>query len=240
MCNELVKIFFDIGNTEISNKLKEFNESYRIDPYSIDLKEKLDLETVDGPFITPTSIYDLTNKRRGLFIIINNVLNVQHPGLHFGLEFESKRFFNLFIDLNFAVEVINNKMISEIENEIEVIKSRKISETDQAFGLMFITHGENDRLLGFQANEKAFDIKYKKYNMIPISNEEETEFEKIRLKDSIHFKDIVKKFSKTNFTKLDNKPKMFFFTCCRVDKDKTGENTPGIDLKSNLNLKFFV
>jgi hypothetical protein len=145
-----------------------------------------------------TLYYQMDKNPRGKCIIINNLIkfvdgtNIIDDEATENLWKESERFKNVFEQLYFKVELINNINTADMKNKLtETSKDTTLSK-DDAFIFMIITHGEKENILGYDACRGSNGT-----DLMPI-------------------KDIVDLFSESNCLSLRNKPKLFFFICCRI------------------------
>ena len=150
-----------------------------------------------------THTYPMTRKPRGKAVIINNMRKY--------LFNESQRFEHVFRELQFDVILINEINAELMVERIQAIKD-EITDYDQAFILMVISHGENEKILGFDGCH-ALDLTDS--NDI---NENHTEILQTIQNDVIDISFIVDMFSDIKCPQLNRKPKLFFFSCCRKSK----------------------
>jgi hypothetical protein len=132
--------------------------------------------------------YTMINNPRGKGIIINN-----EPKLFK----ESKRLENIFKQLYFDLEPVENTMEMSAESIRNKLKSMALetSCTEQnALLIMIISHGENENIFGFDACPELDNNERNEKNIISIS-------------------EIVDIFSEKNCRSLIYLPKILFFDC---------------------------
>jgi hypothetical protein len=151
----------------------------------------------DSPMVG-TNYYQMDKKPRGKCIIVNNLIkfkdgtNIIDETATENLWKESERFKNVFEQLYFDVELINNIKTADMSDKlINISRDRKLSDSD-AFIFMIITHGEKEKILGYEACQGLNGT------------------------DFMTIKDIVDLFSENKCPNLRAKPKLFFFICCRI------------------------
>lgn len=106
---------------------------------------------------------------------------------------ESLRFQHIFYQLNFEVNIDFKMTAQKMKTKFEsIVKDPKLSQSN-AFVLMIISHGCDESILGYNSITDT-----------PDSN------------DVLKISEIVDIFS--GCKSLDRKPKLFFFTCCRLSK----------------------
>ena len=151
-----------------------------------------------------SNCYNLVKKFRGKCILINNVENLNN---------ETNRFKNLFEQLNFTVQVITNMSADNLKKELKAItddaSSQMSLKDSEAFVLMAISHGEDEKVLGYNACEVI-----KKIHEGRIDSEN-PEAKQVINDDVLPIRDIIALFSGKE-SPLKSKPKLFFFTCCRT------------------------
>ncbi len=110
---------------------------------------------------------------------------------------ESFRFQSIFKQLNFEVVLHFQLTTEEIEDRLQLLANDKSLSKSNALIVMIISHGSDERIMGFdryQNNDNPNDLK--------------------------KISDIVNIFSEEKCKNLYGKPKLFFFTCCRISKSK--------------------
>jgi hypothetical protein len=145
-----------------------------------------------------TIVYQMTKKPRGKCLIVNNLIkfidgtdNIDETAVG-SLWRESERFKYVFEQLYFEVELIFNINTRDMKNKlIGTSQDPTLSKSD-AFIFMIITHGEKENILGYDACQGSDG------------------------NDFMRVKDVVDLFSEDKCPNLRAKPKLFFFTCCRI------------------------
>ena len=226
-CAAIIKLLQDTKQNELSQRLEKFNKSSGPMP----LNTEVQIEVVKGaaPILGRSNTYTLYRHPRGKCIIINNVENQQTPdiydksGNHLfspkGLKRETIRFEHIFTQLHFDVKVINNLSADQMSQQLRQFSEEKSLSNDEAFVLIVISHGQDKKVLGYNACEAM-----RKIHCNLIRKEDRVEAEQEMVNDSVKIKDLVKIFADENCPQLSSKPKLFFFICCR-NKDL---NKPGI------------
>jgi hypothetical protein len=179
-----------IRNLQAAQFLSECNTSQGVIPFN-------NVMTTKSPMIG-TLFYQMTKKPRGKCLIINNLIkfidgtNIIDETAAENLWRESERFKNVFEQLYFEVELINNINTTDMKNKlINTSQDKTLSEND-AFIFIIITHGEKENILGYDACQGLNGT------------------------DFMRIKDIVDLFSENKCPNLRAKPKLFFFICCRI------------------------
>jgi hypothetical protein len=145
-----------------------------------------------------TIVYQMTKKPRGKCLIVNNLIkfidgtNIIDETAVGSLWRESERFKYVFEQLYFEVELINNNNTKDMKKKlIDTSQDQTLLKND-AFIFMIITHGEKDSISGYDACQGLNGL------------------------DIMRVRDIVDLFSDEKCPNLKNKPKLFFFICCRT------------------------
>ncbi len=110
---------------------------------------------------------------------------------------ESYRFESIFKQLNFEVVLHFQLTTGEIEEELQLSAGDNSLSKSNALVVMVISHGNDERIIGFDIHQ---------------NNDNPKDLKKIS--------DIVNIFSEEKCKNLYGKPKLFFFTCCRISKSK--------------------
>jgi hypothetical protein len=176
-CEEIIKLLRNSGQIAAAEELEYFNKSPgRMTPVSTSAV----IEVIQSKFEMKGSlIYQMTKNPRGkCFIILNEPK----------LTKESERFECVFSQLYFTVKKLFNLKSAQILDELEILVNDKSLDKNEAFILMIIGHGINERVIGFDN------------------------------KDSIPITEIVDVFSEKNCPYLKQTPKLFFFNCCRASE----------------------
>jgi hypothetical protein len=154
-------------------------------------------------------VYEMLKNPRGICIIVNNFVKIVKTieGTEIidetaphTIPYESIRFKKVFEQLHFDVRLKYNLNITQIRELLISSKKEENLAKSNAFVFMIVTHGENEQILGFDGT------------------------------DCMNISKIVDMFSETNCPNLQNKPKLFFFNCCRISNDSFEE----LALFSNL------
>jgi len=107
---------------------------------------------------------------------------------------ESFRFQNIFYQLNFTVDIDFKMTTQQFKNKFEsLVKEPETFGGNDALIVMVISHGQEESVLGYNSSTYMPDPK-----------------------DAMKISEIVDIFS--DCKSLLNKPKLFFFTCCRISK----------------------
>jgi hypothetical protein len=183
----MVHLLRSLGQTEAADELEKYNTS----PGRMKFTNEVEIEVTQVKAeIKGTLYYPMTKKPRGKCIIINNI-----PDLFK----ESQRFEFIFKKLFFDVEPIENtfKMTAQqISDKLKsVAKDKKLSK-HEALLVMAISHGEDEKVLGYNACRELEDELFDESDVIKIS-------------------EVVDIFSDKNCKFLRQTPKLFFFNCCR-------------------------
>ena len=173
-----------------------------------------------------SNCYNLVKKFRGKCILINNMEEPQSPPQladgkqieMLGLKKETIRFKDLFQKLNFAVEVIRNVSAEELLKKLKYISDDMSLRDSEAFILMAISHGEDEKVLGYNACEVIRKMRFKQINP------KDQEAAQVIDGDILPIADIISTFSEANCPYLRSKPKVFFFTCCRTTNSIINSN----------------
>jgi hypothetical protein len=145
--------------------------------------------------------YEMLKNPRGICIIVNNfvktiegteIIDETAPRT---IPYESIRFKKVFEQLYFNVKLVYNFNTTQIRELLILLKDDIILSKSDAFVFMIVTHGEDEKILGFNKCEGNDDT------------------------NSMNISEIVDIFSETNCPNLRNKPKLFFFNCCRISND---------------------
>ncbi len=144
--------------------------------------------------------YEMLKNPRGICIIVNNFVKTIE-GTEIIIEtaphtipYESIRFRKVFEQLHFDVRLVYKFNTTQIKKLLISLTQDIILSKSDAFVFMIVTHGEDEKIHGFDKCEGNDDT------------------------DSMNISEIVDIFSETNCPNLRNKPKLFFFNCCRISK----------------------
>jgi hypothetical protein len=128
--------------------------------------------------LTTSGPYSMTKQIRGYCVLINNYFT-------FGTYKEMQRFRNIFYQMHFEVIMKKNLDKQDLLRTLRIISQDPKLETHDAFMLMIIAHGNNNKeVYGFDGQSVRINT------IMEMFNNEECRF-------------------------LQNKPKCFFFNCCR-------------------------
>jgi len=197
-CEEIVKLLRLSGQTDAANELELYNTS----PGHIQVSTEIAIRVTPAKAeMKGTLYYPMSIKPRGKCIIINNIVKYYNNNLmeNSGLYKESKRFESIFTQLYFDVEPINSTVgmnVKAIRDKLELISRNKSLAKDEAFVVMIISHGRDEKVLGYDACQDKDE------------------------NDVIKISEIVDIFSETKCPALARKPKLFFFNCCRNSKSE--------------------
>jgi len=186
------------GQTDAANELQLYNTS----PGHIQVSTEIVIPVTPAKAeMKGTLYYQMSINPRGKCIIINNIVKYFNNNLMENAELykESKRFESIFTQLHFDVEPINSTVgmnAKAIRDKLESISRNRSLDKDEAFVLIIISHGRDEKVLGYDACQGKDD------------------------NDVIKISEIVDIFSETKCPALRRKPKLFFFNCCRNSKSK--------------------
>jgi hypothetical protein len=186
----MVRLLRSLGQTEAADELKKYNTS----PGRMKITNEVEIKVTQGkaPFIG-SNIYSMTKNPRGKCIIINNIRELFK---------ESQRFEYIFKELYFDVEPIKNTCemtAQQISDKLESVAKDKSLTKHEALLVIVISHGEDEKVLGYNACRELEDEMFDESDVIKIS-------------------EIVDIFAENKCTALRQTPKMFFFNCCRISK----------------------
>ncbi len=140
--NEMIDILIKSGQASSAQLLKTYNTSPKFMPICDDIELKVIRSTV----LQHTSkTFKMDLKPRGKAIIINNIKD--------DLIKESFRFVSIFKQLHFDVDLFYDMKAHEIKELLESVSKEERLNSDQAFILMIISHGFNEKVIGFDGNE---------------------------------------------------------------------------------------
>ncbi|CAG2100197.1 unnamed protein product, partial [Medioppia subpectinata] len=201
-CDALIGLLRESGQTEAADQLVRYNTSkgHQMQSFNVSGPEFTDpqipFQASKSP-MTGTLYYKMDQKPRGKCYIINNVSK--------DVFMESKRFKYIFEKLHFQVNVCQNWTANQMTTNLKAM-AKEADDSSQAFVVMIITHGLEERVLGYEACEALRVLEF---------NANHTEAKQVVAADVMDIRDIVDTFSDENCPKLRNCPKLFFFTCCR-------------------------
>jgi len=119
---------------------------------------------------------------------------------------EMQRFRNIFHKLKFKVIFRKNLNKEEITEELKTISKEEVLNQHKAFIFMYLGHGnENNVIHGFDSNDGNIDLEINQ---------------------------LLRLFNSENCLQLKNKPRIFFFNCCRGGER---HNSILIQFKSKMN-----
>ncbi len=194
-CEEIIKLLKLSDQTEVALELEKYNTS----PGRMEVTTNDEIAVKIGKEMKGTLYYEMSRNPRGKCVIINNFVNFSNGKIleNEGLYKESKRFQSIFSQLYFDVYPIHTTVgmtAKAIENTLKSMSRDKSIEKPDALIVMIISHGRDEKVLGYDACRCLDD------------------------EDSIKISDIVDIFSETNCKALEQRPKLFFFNCCRISK----------------------
>ena len=227
-CAAIVNLLRESNQNGVADRLHQYNQS--LGPMLLNTEVQIDVMRGGAPILGRSNTYTLHRYPRGKCIIINNVEDQQKPdvydkyGNHLfspkGLKRETIRFEDVFTQLHFDVKVINNLSAKQMSEQLTKISKQNLSK-DEAFVLIVVSHGQDKKVLGYNACEAMRKIEF---NEIEEHSADWVEAEQECERDSVPINNLVKIFADENCPQLSLKPKLFFFICCR-SKDV---NNPGI------------
>ena len=234
-CNCIIQMLRQWHRYEAADLLAIFNISTGPVPLSNDIEIPIAI----GLSIKDSSLsntYALHRRPRGKCVIINNVELRQNPPyfdqiikqqvLPIGLQRETQRLKYMFGRLYFEIEDLSHMRLSAIKMREELIRiSKNVSEKDDAFVLIVVSHGQNEVVLGYDACEAVRELRCGDIQPTDVSYQNAVE------NDQVQIKELISIFSEENCPQLSNKPKLHFFNCCRIDENRIQCNQTGISLK---------
>jgi hypothetical protein len=189
-CEEMVHLLRSLGQTDAADELEKYNTS----PGRMEITTEVEIKVTQVKAeIKGTLFYPMTKNPRGKCIIINNEPKLLN---------ESKRFEFIFKKLFFDVEPIEStfKMTAQqISDKLKSVAKDKKLAKHEALLVMVISHGEDEKILGYNACRELEDEMFDESDVIKIS-------------------EIVDIFAEKKCMALRQTPKMFFFNCCRLSK----------------------
>jgi len=190
-CGEIVELLKQTGQIEVAEKLKFFNTSPGLlDIWSMSRDVIIPVERAKIPKGT-SLYYEMSKNPRGKCIIINNV-----PDLVYN---QTQRFKHIFEELYFNVITFHCLNAEQIKSQLEIIADDESTVEDDALVVMIITHGEDEKMMGYDACTD--------------NNSEDM----MKVSDVV---DIFKDF--------ETMPKIFIFECCRFRKSELYESKPKV------------
>jgi hypothetical protein len=185
----MVLLLRSLGQTDAADELEKYNTSPGRMIFTNEVEIKVTQVKAE---IKGTLYYPMTKKPRGKCIIINNIRELFK---------ESQRFQYIFKELFFDVEPIENTCdmtAQQISDKLESVAKDKKLAKHEALLVMVISHGEDEKVLGYNACQELED-EFVESDVIKISK-------------------IVDIFAENKCIALRQTPKMFFFNCCRISK----------------------
>lgn len=139
------------------------------------------------------NIYRITSSPRGFCLLFNN-FDFVDPAFdkRMGSETEGNRLRDVFSQLHFTVEVRNNTTKERMFQTMNEFSKKSELTRHDAFVLIVLSHGVRG---GHVITSDGMGI---------------------------NTEDIIKKFNNENCPNLINRPKLFFFNCCRGDTKDSG------------------
>ncbi len=182
------------GQTVAADELQRFNTSSGTLLFSdLSYEVKIPVNRALIPNKTSTSgFYNMFRYPRGKFIIINNIPDLTK---------QTQRFEHIFKELYFKPKPYVNKTIKEIKTILEEFSDDPDIENYDAFAFMIVTHGEDGKVLGFNACREKDDPERDVKDCMKMSE----------IVDFIYI--ICQKMEKEY-----SKPKIVIFDCCRIRK----------------------
>jgi hypothetical protein len=191
-CEEIIKLLKLSDQTDVALELEKYNTS----PGRMEVTTNDVIDVSPGKEMKGTLYYKMSKSPRGMCVIINNFVKYSNGNLLENEELykESKRFQSIFSQLYFYVHPIHTTVgmtAKAIKKKLISISDDKSIEKHEALIVMIISHGRDEKVLGYDAC-RGLDNN-----------------------DLIEISDIVNIFSETNCKALVQTPKLFFFNCCR-------------------------
>jgi hypothetical protein len=180
------------GQTEAANKLQIYNTSSGTLLFS-DLSYEAEILVNRAVYPMSESMtlpYSMIRNPRGKFIIINNIPELAK---------QTKRFKHVFKELYFIPESHENKTIMEIKTILEKFSEDPNIANYDAFAFMIVTHGEDEKVLGFNAFRGVNDPERDVNDHMKMSEIVNFVYEICRRMESEY-----------------SKPKIVIFNCCRI------------------------
>jgi hypothetical protein len=183
-CDAIIEIVRKTHSEDLANELKQYNTSSG-EMLLLDLSTQTKIPVKKCKIPEKRSAYfPMSANPRGKCIIINNVLNENDS-----LYGQSQRYKHIFEELYFKVKTYYNVNVERMEKHLKQISKDPNLINDNALIVIFICHGMNEQLLGFDY------------------------FRDNNKDDKIDIPSIVNIFSEQTLRKM---PKIFIFDCCRI------------------------
>jgi hypothetical protein len=180
------------GQIEAANELQIYNTSSGTLLFS-DLSYEAEILVNRAVYPMSESMtlpYSMIRNPRGKFIIINNIPELAK---------QTKRFKHIFKELYFIPESHENKTILEIKTILEEFSEDENIANYDAFAFMIVTHGEDEKVLGFNAcrgvNDPERDVN-----------------DHMKMSEIVNFVYEICKRMEREYSK----PKIVIFNCCRI------------------------
>jgi hypothetical protein len=183
-CDEIIKILRKTHSEDLANELKQYNTSSgEMLLLGLSTQTKIPVKKCKIPDKGSKS-FSMSANPRGKCIIINNILSENES-----LYGQSQRYKHIFEELYFKVKTYYDVNVKRMEKHLNQISKDPNLINDDALIVIFICHGMNEQLLGFDYfRDKNFD-------------------------DKIDIPSIVNIFSEDRLRRM---PKIFIFDCCRI------------------------
>ena len=242
-CNRLIKAFERFGVSTIANILSKHNNTNQVQVSELEWVPHIEIDKVIAPDPELSQAIHLISLVRGYFIIVNNLEKTdaeyeseeKPPGWKpraprgpedlppaTGMRLETDRFKDLFTQLNFEVLDWQGMNIDQLKTEIEKLKKDKRLLRHEVIALMIVTHGQDESILGYDACDYVGKVYFRRKFGTSTAEFEEQAFSVID-RDRAPFNEIVDLFTGDNFPQMKDKPKLLFFTACRVKSDTTNQ-----------------
>lgn len=203
-CQSVVNALLRAGQVEVAEMIAKHNVSPG--PWPLTYEPNLVVSYCLHPKVNMSNCYESSRPIRGRCVIINTMEEPESPD-SIGLANETIRFEKVFLGLNFQViKVSSEANCKRIMNELKQFSEKDVAAEDEAFVLIMISHGSDNKILGYDACD-ALRLWYSGKTV------DRNWVAKTVDQDIIDIKDIYSVFAEC--PKLKSKPKMFFFICCR-------------------------
>ncbi|CAG2101910.1 unnamed protein product [Medioppia subpectinata] len=168
----------------------------------------LHVQSCPQPMIGP-NYYAMESNPRG-YCLIFNIIDFPEESIYeerVGSQSDAKRLYQVFQELHFKAKVFTNSYKKDIKLIVDKYSKKRQLLKHDCFVLIVLSHGKDGGV--FVASDAKF----------------------------IAYKDIIDKFNNKNCKNLINKPKLFFFSCCRGGNRDLDGGREGVEAFSDgLNL----
>ncbi len=188
-CETVANLLKESGQKDVAEELVKYNTSPGILIF-LDLNYEVEIPVEEA--VVPmkgSGPYQMLRNPRGKFIIINNMPELAR---------QTERFKHIFKKLYFISESHDNKTVKEIKTILEEFSEDPNIANYDAFAFMIVTHGEDEKIFGFDACRNANDPKRDVEDFMKMSE----------IVNCVH--EICKRME--NYAK----PKIVIFDCCRI------------------------